>query len=83
MAEYLLPMLNNKGVGILYCGKWTNKDTKNLEKTLNILKGKIKQIKKIFLPEKKGERNTIFIRPVEICPEIYPRGVGKPEKYPL
>ena len=83
VAEYILPMLSSKGSGILYCGKWDSEDQKNLEKTLEILEGKIIEIKKMFLPRNKGVRNTIFIQPKTTCPEIYPRGVGKAEKYPL
>ena len=37
VSEYILPMLKSNGQGILYCGKWTNEDNKNLENTLNVL----------------------------------------------
>ena len=83
VSEYILPMLNKNGFGILYCGKWEHTDHENLEKTLVLLKGKIKAIKRNFLPRKRGIRNAVFIEPRGYCPEIYPRGVGKAEKYPL
>lgn len=83
VAEYMLPILSEKGCGILYCGKWSNADKRNLEKTLEILNGKITQIKNNFLPNDKGIRNAVFIQPKGICPEIYPRSIGKAEKYPL
>lgn len=83
VAEYMLPILSEKGCGILYCGKWSNADKRNLEKTLEILNGKITQIKNNFLPKDKGIRNAVFIQPKGICPEIYPRSIGKAEKYPL
>ena len=83
VTEYLLPMLQSKGLGILYCGKWNNEDNKNLEKTLKVLEGKIVEIKSNFLPREKGIRNAIFIEPKASCPDIYPRSVGKAEKYPL
>ena len=83
VTEYILPMLQSNGLGILYCGKWTNEDNKNLEKTLKVLKGKIAEIKSNFLPREKGIRNAIFIEPKASCPDIYPRSVGKAEKYPL
>ena len=76
-------MLQSKGLGILYCGKWTSKDNKNLENTLEILEGKIQEIKSNFLPRGKGIRNAIFIEPKTLCPKIYPRRIGKAEKYPL
>ena len=58
-------------------------DNKNLEKTLKILKGKIVEIKSNFLPRKKGIRNAIYIKPNTPCPKMYPRRIGKAEKYPL
>jgi len=83
VSEYILPMLKKEGLGVLYCGKWTDKESKNLDKTLEILEGKFKEKKKILLPRSKGTRNIILIQPKNICPKIYPRKVGKPEKNPL
>ena len=83
VSEYILPMLQSNGLGILYCGKWTNEDNKNLENTLKVLEGKILKIKTNFLPREKGIRNAIFIEPKTSCPDIYPRSIGKAEKYPL
>ena len=83
VSEYILPMLQSNGLGILYCGKWTNEDNKNLENTLKVLEGKILKIKRNFLPREKGIRNAIFIEPKTSCPDIYPRSIGKAEKYPL
>ena len=83
VSEYILPMLKKHGLGILYCGKWDNKDNKNLEKTLKVLKAKIVETKSNFLPKEKGIRNAVFIEPKDSCPEIYPRSPGKAKKYPL
>jgi len=83
VSEYTLPMLKKEGLGILYCGKWTDEESKNLVKTLEILEGIFKDKKKILLPRNKGNRNIILIQPKNFCPEIYPRKVGKPEKNPL
>ncbi len=83
VAEYILPMLKSSGLGLLYCGKWKQKDDVKIKNSLEILKGSIVDIKKTQLPKQKGERNIIFIKPEENCPESYPRGIGKPAKYPL
>ena len=83
VSEYILPMLRKDGLGVLYCGKWTNEESQNLHKTLEILEGKVKEKKKILLPRSRGTRNIILIQPKNSCPEIYPRKVGKPEKNPL
>ncbi len=83
VSEYILPMLKKEGFGVLYCGKWTNEESKILYKTLEILEGKVKDKKEILLPRNKGTRNIILIQQKNFCPEIYPRKVGKPEKNPL
>ena len=83
VAEYILPMLNKSGSGLLYCGKWNKNDEIKIRNSLDILKGSIAEIKKTQLPEHKGERHIIFIKPEENCPDYYPRAIGKPAKYPL
>ena len=83
VAEYLLPLLKIKGVGLLFCGKWATSDNDKLIKAVTLLKGKINEIKFKQLPANKGERNAIFIKSEENCPICYPRGIGKPSKYPL
>ena len=83
VSEYILPMLKKEGLGVLYCGKWTDRESKNLNKTLKILEGKVKEKKNILLPRSKGTRNIILIQPINFCSEIYPRKIGKPEKNPL
>ena len=76
-------MLSADGLGILYCGKWSDDENKNLEKILQVLEGEIIAIKSNLLPKDKGIRNAIFINPKAPCPKIYPRRAGKAEKYPL
>ncbi len=83
VVEYLLPMLNDNGRGLLYCGKWTKEDELKIQNCLLLLKGSINEIRKTYLPKDKGERNIIFIKPEENCPNFYPRSLGKPSKYPL
>ena len=83
VAEYLIPMLNKKGIGILYLGKHAVEDKQILQKALSKLNGSIKETKRNYLPANKGERNIIFIQSTESCSNIYPRGIGKPSKYPL
>ena len=76
-------MLKKEGLGVLYCGKWNDEESKSLNKTLEILEGKFIEKKKILLPRSKGTRNIILIQPKNFCPIIYPRKAGKPEKNPL
>ena len=83
VAEYLLPLLKIRGVGLLFCGKWTESDHDKLKNAVTLLNGTINEIRFKQLPANKGERNAIFINSEENCPICYPRGIGKPSKYPL
>ncbi len=83
VSEYLLPMLNRSGIGLLYCGKWKKEDEVKITNSLKILNGSLTDVKKTQLPKQKGERNIILIKPEQNCSESYPRGIGKPAKYPL
>ncbi len=83
VAEYILPMLNKGGSGLLYCGKWTTDHEDKIKNSLQVLKGSITEIRKTFLPKDKGERNIIYIQAKYTCPNSYPRAIGKAEKNPL
>ncbi|MBK17147.1 MAG: 16S rRNA (guanine(527)-N(7))-methyltransferase RsmG [Prochlorococcus sp. SP3034] len=83
VSEYVIPLLNPNGIGILYCGKWTIEKEKRLNKALILLNGYVENKKRLDLPHNKGERNIIFIKTNGKCPITYPRAIGKPTKYPL
>ena len=83
VSEYLLPLLKTNGLGLIFCGKWQETDHNKLKKAVTILNGKINKINFKQLPANKGERNVIFIKSEGDCPISYPRGIGKPSKYPL
>ena len=83
VSEYIVPLLNEKGVGLLYCGNWAKENETELNNALVLLKGHIQNINKKILPHNKGIRNIIYIKGNGKCPDIYPRGIGKPTKYPL
>ena len=83
VAEYLLPLLNMNGVGLLFCGKWPESEHNKLQKAVALLNGKINEVKFKQLPANKGERNAVLIKSEGDCPTCYPRGLGRPSKYPL
>ena len=83
VAEYLLPLLKINGVGLLFCGRWAESDNNKLKKAVDLLNGKINEVKFKQLPINKGQRNVIFIKSKGNCSVSYPRGIGKPSKYPL
>ena len=83
VAEYILPLLKCNGVGLLFCGKWPETEHNKLIKTVALLNGRVNKVKFKQLPENKGERNVIFIKSEGNCSNLYPRSIGKPNKYPL
>ena len=58
VTEYILPMLNKKGIGILYCGKWNQEEQNKIEKSLMILKGSIINKKKHIFLQIKGKETS-------------------------
>ncbi len=83
ISEYLVPLLNKNGQALIYRGKWSQEEQKNLTKVLQILNAKIKSIQKIDLPKNRGERHLVRIISTGICPRKYPRKIGLPSKKPL
>ena len=83
VAEYLVPLLKQKGEALLYRGKWNKTNKMELDKTLIYLNATIKKIERIELPDNRGERHLISISPIGICSKKYPRAIGIPIKRPL
>ncbi len=57
-------------------------ELKDAEKAINILGGKITEIKKVVI-NNEIERNIIVISKIKNTPNKYPRGQGKPLKEPI
>jgi 16S rRNA (guanine527-N7)-methyltransferase len=53
------------------------------KKALEILGGKIEEVKEFTLPFSDHKRNVILIRKLRQTPTKYPRKAGKPTKEPL
>ncbi|KGG14764.1 MULTISPECIES: 16S rRNA (guanine(527)-N(7))-methyltransferase RsmG [unclassified Prochlorococcus] len=83
LAEYLIPLLNQSGQGIIYKGKWGNNEQFELKAALSKLHGEMQEVKSFELPQDKGIRHVIFLRCKNKCPPEYPRAIGIPTKKPL
>ena len=83
VAEYIVPLLNRNGIGIIYCGKWDDIDEKNLQKTLEVLNASVISHDTKNLPKGRGERHVIKIKRIGLCPDIFPRKTGMAKKRPL
>ncbi len=85
LAEYCLPFVKVNGIMIAQKGPAVEEELKGAEKAINILGGKIKEIKEIDLKFEKIElkRNLVVIEKIFTTPEKYPRKPGMPSKRPI
>ena len=83
VAEYLVPLLQPQGEALLYRGRWSDTDQRDLEAALGLLKAKIRYQEGRELPAQKGMRHQFRLQPTGPCPKAYPRAVGLPAKLPL
>ena len=85
LVEYCLPFVKVNGIMIAQKGPAVEKELNEAEKAINLLGGKVKEIKEINLKLKKVEfkRNLVVIEKVFPTPEKYPRKPGIPSKRPI
>lgn len=82
LCEYCIPFLKVGGIFVAYKGD-ADEEIKEALSAIEILGGKIEDIKKFELSPSSGKRNIIIIRKIKTTPSIYPRGNGKERKNPL
>lgn len=82
LAEYLLPLVKVGGLMIAYKGV-DDAEIEESDYAINVLGGKIKEIKHFTLPDNKGERNLIVIEKIKPTPKLYPRDKNLPKLKPL
>ncbi len=82
LAEFCLPFVKVGGLFIAQKGR-DAKEIKNAEKVIEILGGKLEEIRKVKLPGDDENRNIAVIRKVRNTTQEYPRKPGIPEKRPI
>ena len=82
LCEYCLPFVKKGGYFVAYKGD-AEEEIKEAEKAVEILGGKIVEIKDFVLSEKSGRRNIIVIKKERETPSEYPRLNGAIKKKPL
>jgi len=82
LCEYCLPFVKKSGYFVAYKGD-AEEEIKEAEKAVEILGGKIVEIKDFLLSEKSGRRNVIVIKKERETPAEYPRLNGAIKKKPL
>jgi len=82
LLEYCLPLVKKGGIFIAMKGS-NGSEIEGCVKALEILGGKIEEVKEFNLPGSDMKRNIIVVRKLRQTPAIYPRKAGKPSKEPL
>ncbi len=83
LSEYCLPFVKVGGYFIAYKSKDIDEELKNSEKAIEILGGKIEDVKEIEIPETDIVRKLVFIKKIKETPNKYPRGKNLPKTKPL
>ena len=83
VAEYLVPLLDRRGVALLYRGRWSPADHQALEQAARQLGCRVRARERCLLPGNRGQRHVLVLEPETACPAPYPRPVGVPARQPL
>lgn len=83
LLEYCLPLVKIGGIFVAMKGPDVNDEVKDAKKALDILGGKVEQIKSFILPNSDNERTLVVIRKYRQTPTNYPRKSGKPARQPI
>lgn len=83
LAEYCLPLVKIGGLFIAYKGSNIDEELEESKKAIKLLGGQIEEVKKITLPNDKGERNLIVIKKISKTDIKYPRGKNLPKTKPI
>jgi 16S rRNA (guanine527-N7)-methyltransferase len=82
LLEYCLPYVKIGGIFIAMKGSKMD-EIENSKKALDILGGKLEEVKEFTLPYSDMKRYIIAVRKLRQTPTKYPRKAGKPSKEPL
>lgn len=83
LSEYCLPFVKLFGYMIAYKSKNVNEELEKSKSAIDILGGKLTDIKNTYIEEINAERNLVFIQKKFKTPTKYPRGQNKPRINPL
>ncbi len=83
LVEYALPLLELDGVFVAQKGRDVEREVEAAEPAVNILGGRIQEVRAVRLPGLESPRHLVVVRKVFPTPPAYPRRPGIPGKRPL
>ena len=82
LMEYTLPLVKNGGILLAYKGINYIEELEQFSKILNILNGKVQDVKQYNLTDEE-KRYVIVVQKTGDCPKKYPRPGNKPRIQPI
>ncbi len=83
LAEYCLPLVKIGGLFVAYKEEKVESEVEAAEASIKTLGGKLKEIKKIKLPNSELTTSLVIIEKISPTPEKFPRRPGMAKKKPL
>ncbi|MFC1568198.1 16S rRNA (guanine(527)-N(7))-methyltransferase RsmG [Candidatus Margulisiibacteriota bacterium] len=83
LTEYCLPFVKVGGLFVAYKEEKVEAEVEAARVAINALGGKLKEIKKVRLPDSDIVRSLVIIEKVSPTPHKYPRRAGMAKKRPL
>ncbi len=83
LVEYLIPFVKVGGKIVCMKGPKAEEELEEAKKAIEILGGKVEQIKEFNLGEEQISRKIIIIKKIKNTPNKYPRKPGTPAKEPI
>lgn len=83
LSEYCLPFVKVGGKFIPYKASDIEEELNQGKKAINVLGGKLTEVKKLLLPDSDIERSFLFIDKAKNTPKTYPRKAGTASKDPI
>ena len=83
LCEYCLPFVKIGGMFIAYKEKEIEKEVEEAQKAIQILGGRLKEIKKVQIPSSDIVRSLVIIEKMSPTPPRFPRRAGMAKKKPL
>jgi 16S rRNA (guanine527-N7)-methyltransferase len=83
LCEYCLPLVKIGGVFAAMRARGAVEECADGRRALELLGGRVEEIKEIRLPGREDVRMIIYLRKEKNTPPLYPRPVGLPAKKPL
>jgi 16S rRNA (guanine527-N7)-methyltransferase len=83
LSEYCIPLAKVDGYLVALTGTKAQNELVEAKNAIEVLGGRVEEVKKLTLPDTDDERTLIVVKKVKATAKKYPRQAGTPNKKPL